>query len=201
MKRVIFLIFAFVLATPLHAYAQSLSQPEIQALRDILRCVKYDIDNEGHPSIIIGGQPTAGIFNERGNGCNLRIINGLDSTTTTNGRGNLIVGYDESPSNFERDGSHNISVGIDNGYSSYGTFIVGQSNQTLGPYSSISGGRRNTAGGKWSSVSGGFYNAAEGQYSSVSGGGLNFAAGTTSHVGGGFQNSSDGYYSSISGGR
>src|SRR5215472_850810 len=43
-------------------------------------------------------------------GANLRIVNGLGSTETTNGLGNLIVGYNE-PREFEanvRTGSHNI---------------------------------------------------------------------------------------------
>src|SRR5215510_10663472 len=46
-------------------------------------------------------------------GANLRIVNGLGSTETTNGLGNLIVGYNE-PRGFEPDrrtGSHNVVVG------------------------------------------------------------------------------------------
>jgi hypothetical protein len=47
-------------------------------------------------------------------GANLRIVNGLGSTDTTNGVGNLIVGYNE-PRQFDlpdiRTGSHNVVVG------------------------------------------------------------------------------------------
>jgi hypothetical protein len=50
-------------------------------------------------------------------GANLRIVNGLGSTDTTNGVGNLIVGYNELRRDFgrfgedDRTGSHNVVVG------------------------------------------------------------------------------------------
>src|SRR5262249_34083056 len=63
-------------------------------------------------------------------GANLRIVNGLGATDTTNGLGNLIVGYNESrapgcsgsiPGPFCTDnhtGSHNVVVGSRNNFSS-----------------------------------------------------------------------------------
>jgi hypothetical protein len=45
-------------------------------------------------------------------GANLRIVNGLGTTDTANGLGNLIVGYNE-PRGFQpevRTGSHNVSA-------------------------------------------------------------------------------------------
>src|SRR4029453_13096922 len=54
-------------------------------------------------------------------GANLRIVNGLGATDTTNGVGNLIVGYNElrqpgacvpPPCINERTGSHNVVVGL-----------------------------------------------------------------------------------------
>src|SRR6516225_3097954 len=46
-------------------------------------------------------------------GANLRIVNGLGSTETTNGLGNLIVGYNEERGFGldKRTGSHNVVVG------------------------------------------------------------------------------------------
>jgi hypothetical protein len=54
-------------------------------------------------------------------GANLRIINGLGSTATTNGLGNLIVGYNEPRDivNVET-GSHNVVVGQRHNFSSFG---------------------------------------------------------------------------------
>ena len=53
---------------------------------------------------------------------NLYIVNGLGSTTTTNASGNLIVGYNETGNlhGDARTGSHNIVVGAQQSFSSYG---------------------------------------------------------------------------------
>ncbi|MCG8590604.1 MAG: hypothetical protein MJE66_15035, partial [Proteobacteria bacterium] len=53
-------------------------------------------------------------------GCNVHVRNGAGTTNTTNGLGNLIIGYNEAgavpPT---RTGSHNLVVGEAHGYSSY----------------------------------------------------------------------------------
>jgi hypothetical protein len=51
-------------------------------------------------------------------GANLRIVNGLGSTETTNGLGNLIVGYNEERGFGldKRTGSHNVVVGRENNF-------------------------------------------------------------------------------------
>ena len=80
-------------------------------------------------------------------GCNLHILNGMGSTSTKNGKGNLIIGYNEEESAArERDGSHNLVVGPEHSYSSYGGFVAGYQN-------TISGGRANTASERYASVS------------------------------------------------
>jgi hypothetical protein len=140
-------------------------------------------------------------------GVNVRIVNGLGSTETKNGCGNLIVGYNELRSlpeagelNF-RSGSHNVIVGSANNYSSYGGLAVGRSNDIYGPYSGVTAGVGNVASGYGSSVSGGFFCTASGDYSSVSGGGNgNTASGYLSSVSGGSSNTASGEYSSVSGG-
>ncbi len=78
-------------------------------------------------------------------GCDVEVRNGLGDTGTTNGKGNLIVGYNENPNAFNRDGSHNIVVGRNHGYSSFGGLVVGINNQITGAYASVSGGSSNVA--------------------------------------------------------
>ena len=133
-------------------------------------------------------------------GCDVEIRNGLGSTETSNGTGNLIVGYNENSFSFTRTGSHNIVVGKDHGYSSYGGMVVGIQNIISGEFASVSGGVSNEASGNWSSVSGGFFNTASGERSSVSGGGFNTASGERSSVSGGDDNTASGLSSSVSGG-
>src|SRR5215471_10643777 len=63
-------------------------------------------------------------------GANLRIVNGLGSTGTMNGLGNLIVGYNELQPLLPnvRTGSHNVVVGSRNNFSSFGGLVVGDRN-------------------------------------------------------------------------
>lgn len=128
-------------------------------------------------------------------GVNVHVRSGSGSTDgTVNGLGNLIVGYNEDVGgDAARTGSHNLIVGPEHSYSSYGGFVAGYynsvsganasvsggyDNRASGSYSSVSGGLSNTASGSYSSVSGGYYNTASGAYSSVSGGGVHDASGT-----------------------
>jgi hypothetical protein len=108
-------------------------------------------------------------------GANLRIVNGLGATDTTNGVGNLIVGYNESrlvrgDDTDNRTGPHNIVVGQELNFSSFGGLVVGFFNEISGTFASVSGGQQNTASGRFASVSGGRQNTASGDESSVSGG-------------------------------
>ena len=122
-------------------------------------------------------------------GVNVRIINGMGNTETTNGCGNLIVGYNESrPAEVGPDvrtGSHNIIVGTGNNFSSFGGLVAWRFNASLANYASVSGGILNTASGEVASVSGGLANTAEGEDASVSGGAGNVALGLVASVSGG----------------
>ena len=126
---------------------------------------------------------------------NVQIVSGTGSTNgAVNGEGNLIVGYAENASNFSRTGSHDLVVGANNGWKSYGEIVGGNQNQALGTYATVFGrsnkasggaslaaGEANTASGGSSSVSGGVHNTASGSYASVTGGCSNIAgAGTAS---------------------
>jgi hypothetical protein len=131
-------------------------------------------------------------------GANLRIVNGLGATQTTNGLGNLIVGYNElrqenpdcprvNPGNCTdtRTGSHNLVVGEENNFSRFGGIVVGLHNETSGDFSAVSGGEGNTASGTWSAISGGTNNRTPGFASAVSAGLRNIASGDRSAVSGG----------------
>ena len=135
-------------------------------------------------------------------GVNVRIVDGTGSTKSTSGLGNLTVGYNVVGNNNGdiRTGSHNLIVGDNNNYSSYGGLIAGSGNTISGQYASVSGGEVNTASGYISSVSGGAFNTANNYDSSVSGGYKNTASGYNSSVSGGFTNTASGEISSVSGG-
>jgi hypothetical protein len=126
---------------------------------------------------------------------NLRIVNGLGTTNTTNGLGNVLVGYNEERRSGQddiRSGSHNVVVGEQHNFSRFGGLVVGFFNEISGDFASISGGARNTASGAFSSVSGGDSNTASSAFSSVSGGDSNSASGEFSSVSGGTNRSAPG---------
>ncbi|MDG2149328.1 MAG: hypothetical protein P8N09_07375 [Planctomycetota bacterium] len=120
-------------------------------------------------------------------GANLQVVNGQGTSDTTNGLGNLIVGYNElgNPNGDDRTGSHNLVTGQANSFTSHGGLVAGRGNSVSGPWSSVSGGRESTASDPHSSVSGGAGNTASGNFSSISGGDNNTAGGTWSSVSGG----------------
>jgi TolA-binding protein len=120
------------------------------------------------------------------NGVNVHVRNGQGSTTTVNGLGNLIVGYDETrATGNDKSGSHNIVLGRRNNYTQYGGLVAGSMNEISAPFATVTGGSSNIASGGGSSISGGSNNTAEGDSSSVSGGFGNTASGANSSVSGG----------------
>jgi hypothetical protein len=168
---------------------------------------------------ISSGYPTA-LFR----GINVQIVNGLDRTDSTNGTGNLIVGYNRpSAGSFicslgvtesaatcqanhglwaqsHKSGSHNIIGGDFNSYSSWGGLVMGVENAITAPGGTIVGGARNRAEGAFASVSGGSFNTASGVYGNVAGGFDNHAIGEYTTVGGGSQRTSSGQYDWAAGG-
>lgn len=135
-------------------------------------------------------------------GYNLQIVNGMNSTDTLNSLGNLIIGYNEASPDFHqaRNGSHNLIVGNENNYLSYGGIVAGQDNAIAAPFAAITGGFQNLASGQFSSVSGGYSSTASGGYASVSGGINNKASGDFASVSGGYQNTASGIACVVSGG-
>jgi hypothetical protein len=106
-------------------------------------------------------------------GANLHVRSGSGATNgTINGLGNLVIGYNESRGpDDDRAGSHNLVVGSEQNFSSYGGLVAGFHNSLLAAYASVSGGQYNMASGSYASITGGQYNKASGNSSMVAGGG------------------------------
>jgi hypothetical protein len=132
--------------------------------------------------------------------CNVRVVNGTGITDRGNGRGNLVVGY-EDPVELGDQSSHNVLIGDGHillgnttrglfagaGHVAAGVGIValGDEHQALGDWTTIVGGEANSASGEYSSVFGGQFSRATGRWATVDGGYQNTASGTWSWVGGG----------------
>lgn len=125
---------------------------------------------------------------------NVHIRSGSGSTTgAVNGRGNLVVGYDEArTSGSAKTGSHNLVLGTSNNYTSFGGIVGGSSNAITNNYASVISGANNTASGSRSVIVTGDFNEATGTYSSIVTGSSNDATGTGSVAISGSQNISSG---------
>jgi hypothetical protein len=182
-----------------------ISKEEKEKLGAIMPYVKYVASG-------VGGKPTIQF-----SGANVQIVSGSGSTAgAVNGAGNLIVGYDESPG--EQTGSHDIVVGSEHTYTSYGSIVGGQHNSATsngtvvfgdqnkagGEYATATAGSKNIALGPYSAVSGGqsneAVNADHESGSSVSGGSGNVARGLDNSISGGQSNHANGATSSVTGG-
>jgi hypothetical protein len=138
-------------------------------------------------------------------GANVHIESGAGATNdngSLTGLGNLVIGYNEMVfnSSAQRGGSHNLIVGPEHTYSSYGGLVAGWYNAVTAAFTSVSGGEQNIASGGAASVCGGAGNLANGNYASVSGGVSNTASGLYGSVSGGGGNIASGIYASVSAG-
>src|SRR5713101_3164540 len=175
--------FAATRSTDLQTQVKELMD-RVQELEEKLACLSKDGDNV--------------VFEK----CNVYIRNGSGKTDGAgNGLGNLIIGYNETTSeNIKRTGSHNLVLGPEHAYTSFGGLVVGRENTSSAPYASVTGGRLNTASGFAASVSGGSVNTASQDFASVSGGKSNEAKGLAASVSGGISNLAQGEYTSVAGG-
>lgn len=147
---------------------------ELEALDKILPHVKYVESG-------VGGKPTIQF-----SGVNVQIVNGEGKTESTNGAGNLILGYDERLAGEKKQtGSHNLILGIDQTFTSFGGIVDGKSNTISAAFASVTGGEVNSATNNFTSVSGGIKNTASGPISSISGGEENSATNFDDVVAGG----------------
>jgi trimeric autotransporter adhesin len=184
-------------------------EAQIAALQAVMQ---LQTDAQGHPAVVFSG-------------VNVHINNGIGWTGSINGRGNLIVGYDEptrgstpfcSNGQFrsetscinsgnswlasQKTGSHHVVIGPEHNYSQGWGFVAGFQNTVNASGASILGGDYNMASGTGSTVTAGIYNKALGVRSSVSGGVNNTAFGYASSVSGGRTNVANGMESSVCGG-
>lgn len=139
----------------------------------------------------------------------------LPSMDGCNGLGNLVVGYGENNFAFDRGGSHNIAVGLDNGWTGFGGLVVGRANNQSSAYGVVLAGRGNNVAGDGAAVVGGednysmglnavalggFENTASGELSAVLGGRLNKGLAERSVIAGGAGGEAHGASSVILGG-
>jgi len=117
----------------------------------------------------VGGKPTVEFSS-----VNVQIVSGSGSTAgSVNGEGNLVIGYAENAGNLPRTGSHNLIIGSQSGWTSFGGILGGQSNLVTGKYATVFGAN-NVASGAWTFLAG-QHNKASGSNSSVLGGNGNSA--------------------------
>lgn len=160
------------------------SNAALAAVQAILAGVSRDGDN-----IVISG-------------ANLQVVDGSGSTAgPVNGLGNVIVGYNEKNFAQARTGSHNLVVGEEHAYSSFGGIVAGERNTISARAACAVGGKQNVASGVNSSVAGGSENNASGPFASIGGGFANLSSGSNAAIAGGCENEASNTYAAVSGGR
>jgi hypothetical protein len=162
---------------------------EQERLLSILPHIKYEASG-------VGGKPTIQF-----SGVNVQVVNGEGKTASANGEGNLVIGYDENKEGkHEQTGSHDLVLGEEQTFTSFGGILAGRGSTISGPFASVTGGLNNIASGEDSWASGGQRNVASGFDSSISGGQLN-EAGFIGSVSGGAQNRASRGSSWVGGGK
>ena len=87
-------------------------------------------------------------------GCNVNIQSGSGSTDgQTNGLGNLVVGYKANTGGKGRTGSHNLIIGDEHDYVSFGGLLSGSGNTISAPWA-VAFGTTNIASGSGATVTG-----------------------------------------------
>lgn len=113
---------------------------------------------------------------------NLQVVNGAGNTESANGKGNIIVGYNEGKGG--KSGSHNLVVGPRNSYSSYGAIVSGAGNSSSAKFASVLSGTSNNAQGDYAAIVGGEKNNASGSFSVIAGGAQRSATAVNPHFSG-----------------
>jgi len=168
-------------------------QDEVRRLRadqELLSSLRpYVSVDSSHHAIVFSG---ANVYVQSGSGA-------TDDDGSPRGLGNLILGYSSSElNNYDRSGSHNLIVGDENSWRSYGSIIVGAHNTVNAPYGVVHG-TLHQAAGNYAHLIGSSHHAT-GQYATVSGGAHNLASGAFSTMSGTFLSEASGSYSVIHGG-
>ncbi len=91
-----------------------LSAAELETLKGILPHIKFVASG-------IGGKPTVQF-----SGINVQIVSGSGSTAgAVNGEGNLVIGYDENTGGHAQTGSHDLILGEEQTFTSFGGVVAG----------------------------------------------------------------------------
>jgi len=134
-------------------------------------------------------------------GMNFQVVSGEGATDgDINGTGNVIIGYDESNGNDKKTGSHNLVIGRDHSYPTYGGIVAGEDNEITGNTASVLGGTGNSTDGNGAVVVGGQNNQADGETSVVLAGENNRTLGRSCSISAGTHNVCNGGASAVSGG-
>jgi hypothetical protein len=204
---ILFVVSTFVvtdaMAKPQITIPGSLTQGQKDVL-DLLSVVYID-DCQGGP----------GYKTLRVSGANLQVTNGTGATFTTNGLGNLIVGYNEQNSQCDLSGSHNIVLGQENEYTTESfagliggkeniilseyNLVFGQQNAAYDPYASVIGGTFQVVHNIFGVIVGGASNSIDAEGAVIVGGEFNTATGTYGVLGGGQSRSVNGPHDWVAG--
>ncbi len=117
----------------------SSTQSAVTALQTLTASMSTGVDASGAHAVVFSG-------------VNVYVQNGAGATNTTNGVGNLVVGYNEVPGTPARGGSHNLVLGVQNNYSSYGGLVAGGQNSIAGKYATVTGGQSLSEANDYGSV-------------------------------------------------
>ncbi len=212
-RSAIYAVIPLLLAMPLHALADKNPPNENgQVPGQPFASLQQQINDLQQQVADLQARLAAVSVDENGDlvisGINLRIRDGLGETHCSqpfssyecNGKGNLIIGYDEDVSGDIRTGSHNLVIGAGHSYTSYSGIVNGRDSEISGPGAAVIGGLRNVANGRYATVTGGRQNVASGRFASVGGGGDNIASGDWSSISGGNANMAAGENSTVGGG-
>jgi hypothetical protein len=122
----------------------------------------------------------------RFSGMNVQIVNGRHKTGSTNGLGNLIIGYNAQAGS--QTGSHNVVIGDAQTFTSYGGLLAGYGNAVTGPDDTVIGGYGNIAESTNNTITGGVDNTAANNATTISGGLHNLTNESASAIFGGCSN-------------
>jgi hypothetical protein len=166
---------------------------------------------------VVSVTQVAGVTTVRLTGVNLQVVNGMGSTATRNGMGNIYVGYDEArtagipqcsigrnPTTFAVIANEGTCIAAGGiwalNHKSGSHYLIVGPEQNYSRWAGIVSGHTNTSNGNYASVTGGVANLASGSESAVHGGVRNKATGDLSTVLGGEANTASGGGATVSGG-
>jgi len=131
-------------------------------------------------------------------GANVYVQSGSGGTAgTVNGLGNLVLGYDEDDGADDKSGSHNLVLGVEHSYSSYGGLLSGQNNAVTDAHSSSISGSNNTVTSSFAAAVAGGANTVSGQRAASLGGAASTISGSYAAIVGGSSSTASGTYSVV----